>query len=298
MHAERGRRMRSNTGPVSTQRNTPSPRQPLSDGGSIPQVGLGVYKVPNPDTASLVAGAIELGYRHIDTAALYGNEAGVGEGVRASGLPRDELFITSKVWDDRHGVAETREAVHEGLGLARLDYFDLYLIHWPVPSQNRYVDAWTALIALREEGLVRSIGVSNFEPHHVQRLVDETGVAPVVNQVELHPWLPQHAVRAANAELGITTESWSPLARGRLLTPGSRDLGVLEPIAAAHGKSPAQVVLRWHVQQGLVVIPKSTSLSRVAENAQIFDWELSDADMAAIAQLETGERTGMHPDDH
>jgi 2,5-diketo-D-gluconate reductase A len=275
-----------------------APRITLSDGTSIPQLGLGVYKVPAEQTAELVAGAIELGYRHVDTAALYRNEAEVGDGVRASGLPRDELYVTSKVWDDQHGVEETRVAFLDSLEKAGLDYFDLYLIHWPVPAQDRYVEAWRALIALREQGFVRSIGVSNFEPHHLQRLVDETGVAPVVNQVELHPWLPQREVRAAASAMGAAVESWSPLARGRVLEPGSRDRAVLEPIAARHERTPAQVVLRWHVQQGLIVIPKSTSLARVAENADIFDWELTTTDMDEIAQLETGERTGMHPDEH
>ncbi|RZT62233.1 2,5-diketo-D-gluconate reductase A [Microcella alkaliphila] len=274
-----------------------APRITLSDGTSIPQLGLGVYKVPAEQTAELVAGAIELGYRHVDTAALYRNEAEVGEGVCASGVPRDELYVTSKVWNDRHGVDETRAAFLDALDASGLDYFDLYLIHWPAPRQDRYVEAWKALIGLREQGLVRSIGVSNFEPHHLQRLVDETGVAPVVDQVELHPWLPQRDVRAAASAMGAAVESWSPLARGRVLEAGSRDREVLSNIAARHDKTPAQVALRWHVQQGLIVIPKSTSLKRVAENADIFDFELTATDMAEIAQLETGERTGRHPDD-
>ena len=274
-----------------------APRITLSDGTSIPQLGLGVYKVPAEQTAELVAGAIELGYRHVDTAALYANEAEVGEGVRASGVPRDELYVTSKVWNDRHGVDETRAAFLDALDASGLDYFDLYLIHWPAPRQDRYVEAWKALIALREQGLVRSIGVSNFEPHHLQRLVDETGVAPVVDQVELHPWLPQRDVRAAASTMGAAVESWSPLARGRILEAGSRDRDVLDAIAARHDKTPAQVALRWHVQQGLIVIPKSTSLARVAENAAVFDFELTATDMGEIAQLETGERTGKHPDE-
>lgn len=274
-----------------------APRLPLHDGRSIPQLGLGVYKVANDATADLVAGALRLGYRHIDTAALYENERGVGEGVRASGLPRDEVFVTSKVWNDAHGLDATRRAFDASMAELGLDVLDLYLIHWPAPTQNRYVEAWRAMIALRDEGRVRSIGVSNFEPHHVQRLVDETGVVPVVDQVELHPRLPQRAVRAANDALGIVTESWSPLARGRVLEAGSRDRAVLSSIAEHHGRTPAQVALRWHVQQGLVVIPKSTSLTRVAENAAVFDWRLEADDMAAIAELESGERTGRHPDD-
>ena len=273
------------------------PTIPLHDGAAIPQLGLGVYKVPEPETAELVAGALRLGYRHVDTAQLYENERGVGEGIRASGLPREEVFVTTKVWNDAHGLDETRRAFDASMALLGLETLDLYLIHWPAPRQDRFVDAWRAMIALRDEGRVRSIGVSNFEAHHVQRLVDETGVVPVVDQVELHPHLPQTALRRANAALGIVTESWSPLARGRMLAEGSRDLEVLSAIGARHGRSAAQVALRWHVQQGLVVIPKSTSLRRVEENAALFGWELTADDMAEIATLETGERTGRHPDD-
>lgn len=273
------------------------PRIPLHDGTSIPQLGLGVYKVPAAQTADLVEGALRLGYRHVDTAALYRNEREVGEGLRRSGLPRDEVLVTSKVWNDAHGLDETRRAFDDSMRELGLDVLDLYLIHWPAPRQNRFVDAWRAMIALRDEGRVRSIGVSNFEPHHVQRLIDETGVVPVVNQVELHPHLPQRAVRAFDAEHGIVTESWSPLARGRMLEPGSRDASVLAAIAQKHGRTPAQIVLRWHVQQGLVVIPKSTSLARVEENAALFDFALDADDLAAIDELETGERTGKHPDD-
>ncbi|KQV26304.1 MULTISPECIES: aldo/keto reductase [unclassified Microcella] len=269
----------------------------LHDGAAIPQLGLGVYKVPEPQTADLVAGALRRGYRHVDTAALYLNERGVGEGIRASGLPREEVFVTTKVWNDAHGLDETRRAFDASMALLGLETLDLYLIHWPAPTQDRYVDAWRAMIALRDEGRVRSIGVSNFEPHHVQRLVDETGVVPVVNQVELHPHLPQTAVRQANAAFGIVTESWSPLARGQMLAEGSRDLAVLSAIGERHGRSAAQVALRWHVQQGLVVIPKSTSLRRVEENSALFGWELTVEEMAEIATLETGARTGRHPDD-
>ena len=270
----------------------------MNDGRSIPQLGLGVYKVAADETAALVLGAIEAGYRHIDTAALYENEEGVGDGVRASGVARDELFVTSKVWNNRHGLDETRRAFHESLAKTGLDYLDLFLIHWPAPTQNRYVEAWRALIALREEGVVRSIGVSNFEPHHLARIVDETGVAPAVNQVELHPHLPQLDVRAADAAYGVLTESWSPLARGRVLEAGSRDREVLDGIGKRYGRTAAQVALRWHVQQGLVIIPKSSSLERVRANADVVDWMLDADDMVAIASLETGERTGLHPDDH
>jgi 2,5-diketo-D-gluconate reductase A len=270
-----------------------SPVLPLHDGRSIPQLGLGVYKVDDAKAESLVAGAIELGYRHIDTATLYENERGVGEGMRASGVAREDLFVTTKVWNDRHGFEETQRAFDESIDKLGLDYVDLYLIHWPAPRQDKYVDAWRALVKLQEEERVRSIGVSNFKPHHIRRLADVSDVLPVINQVELHPWLPQSEVREFDASLNILTESWSPLARGRVL-----DNEILDGIADKHGKTPAQVVLRWHVQLGLVVIPKSNSLARVEENSQVFDFELDVVDLAAIASLETGERTGMDPDLH
>jgi 2,5-diketo-D-gluconate reductase A len=266
-----------------------SPVLPLLDGRGIPQLGLGVYKVDDAKAASLVAGAIEAGYRHIDTAALYENERGVGEGVRASGVPREELFVTTKVWNDRHGFDETQRAFDESINKLGLDYVDLYLIHWPAPKQDKYVDTWRALVKLQEEGRVRSIGVSNFKPHHLERLAETSDVTPVLNQVELHPWLPQAEVRAYDASRGILTEAWSPLARGRVL--GNE---ILDGIA----EHPAQVVLRWHIQLGVVVIPKSNSLDRVRENSEVFDIQLDVADLAAIAGLESGERTGMDPDLH
>jgi 2,5-diketo-D-gluconate reductase A len=270
-----------------------SPVLPLLDGRGIPQLGLGVYKVDDAKAASLVAGAIEAGYRHIDTAALYENERGVGEGVRASGVPREELFVTTKVWNDRHGFDETQRAFDESINKLGLDYVDLYLIHWPAPKQDKYVDTWRALVKLQEEGRIRSIGVSNFKPHHLERLAETSDVTPVLNQVELHPWLPQSEVRAYDASRGILTEAWSPLARGRVL--GNE---ILDGIAEKHGKTPAQVVLRWHIQLGVVVIPKSNSLDRVRENSEVFDFQLDVADLAAIAGLESGERTGMDPDLH
>lgn len=270
-----------------------SPILQLSDGREIPQFGLGLYKVADAAAAGLVEGAIDLGYRHVDTAALYDNERGVGEGMRASGVPREELFVTTKVWNDRHGFDETRRAFDESLEKLGLDYVDLYLIHWPAPQQDKYVEAWDALLKLREEGLTRSIGVSNFEPHHIDRLVQHSSVLPVINQVELHPWLQQEGVRGYNTSLGILTESWSPLARGRVL----RDEAIVA-LAHKHGKTPAQVVLRWHVQEGLIVIPKSNSLERVRENADIFDFQLDAQDMAAIDRLDDEIRTGLHPDEH
>jgi 2,5-diketo-D-gluconate reductase A len=271
---------------------TPAPRLSLADGATIPQLGYGLYKVPASDATRLCLDAIALGYRHLDTAALYGNEREVGEAVRAAPVARDELFITSKVWLDDNGYDSTLRAFDASMERFALDVLDLYLIHWPVPSTDRYVDTWRAMIRLRDEGRVRSIGVANFHAHHIERLVRETGVTPVVNQVELHPWLPQARLRAFDAARGILTEAWSPLARGRVL-----DSPVLARLAAKHGRSPAQVVLRWHVQLGNVVIPKASSVERQRENLDVFGFELDDDDLAAIATLETGERTGRDPDD-
>ncbi|WP_353828991.1 aldo/keto reductase [Agromyces sp. SYSU T0242] len=269
-----------------------APMIDLADGNAIPQVGYGMYKVPAADAARLALIAIEQGYRHLDTAALYGNEAEAGEAVRRSGLPRDDLFVTSKVWNDDHGYDETLRAFDVAMDRFGLDRLDLFLIHWPVPSRDRYVDTWRALVRLRDEGRVRSIGVSNFHAHHLERIIGETGVAPVVNQVELHPWLPQRELREAHERLGIRTEAWSPLARGRLLGDP-----VLEPIAAKHGRSVAQVVLAWHVAQGTIVIPKASSADRIAENLDVFSVALDAEDLAAIDSLESGERTGRDPDD-
>ncbi|MBM7831500.1 2,5-diketo-D-gluconate reductase A [Agromyces cerinus] len=269
-----------------------APRLPLADGSSIPQLGYGLYKVPAADAAGLCLDAIDAGYRHLDTAAFYGNEREVGEAVRASGLARDELFVTSKVWKDDNGYDSTLRAFDASMRRFAFDRLDLFLIHWPVPSTDRYVDTWRALIRIRDEGRVRSIGVSNFHAHHIERLVAETGETPVVNQVELHPWLPQTALREFDAARGIRTEAWSPLARGRVLgTP------LLDELAAKHGRSPAQVVLRWHVQLGNIVIPKASSPERIRENLGVFGFELDAADLAAIASLDSGERTGRDPDD-
>jgi len=265
----------------------------LNDGRDIPQLGLGVYKVPDAEAARVVEVAIDAGYRHIDTATLYNNERGVGDGVRASGVPRDEVFVTTKVWDDDHGFDKTRRAFDTSLELLGFDYVDLYLIHWPVPSTDLFVETWRALEAIKADGRALSIGVSNFAPHHIDRLLDETDTVPAINQVELHPWLPQQQVRDYDASHGIRTEAWSPLARGRLI--GDR---VLDSIAAKHDRSPAQVVIRWHLQLGNVVIPKSVTASRIVENFQVFDFELDTADLAAIAGLESGTRTGMDPDAH
>jgi len=268
-----------------------SPAIELSDGNRIPQFGLGVYKVEDALAAELVQGAIEAGYRHVDTAKLYFNEKGVGAGVRASGLPREEIFVTTKVWNDDQGYDETLRAFDTSLGLLGMDYVDLYLIHWPAPSRDRYLDTWRALEKLKAEGRARSIGVSNFTEVHLTRLLDNSELKPVINQVELHPFLPQDALRAFDASHDIVTEAWSPLARGLAVSDP-----VLSAIGEKYGKSAAQVTLRWHLQNNLVVIPKSNSVSRIRENADVFDFELTPEDLATIATLESGTRSGSHPD--
>ena len=271
----------------------------MNDGRDIPQLGLGVYKVPDAEAARVVEVALDAGYRHIDTASLYNNERGVGNGVRSSGVPRDEVFVTTKVWDDDHGFDKTRRAFDTSLELLGFDYVDLYLIHWPVPSKGLFVETWRALEAIKADGRALSIGVSNFEPHHIDRLLadteraTETATVPAINQVELHPWLPQRGVRDYGASHGILTEAWSPLARGRLIGDA-----VLDSIAAKHERSAAQVVIRWHLQLGNLVIPKSVTASRIVENFDVFDFALDATDLASIAGLESGLRTGMEPDAH
>jgi len=264
----------------------------LNDGHTIPQLGLGVYKIPEALAAGAVEIALEAGYRHVDTAALYANERGVGEGLARVALPRDEVFVTTKVWNADHGYDETLRAFDESLAKLGLDYVDLYLIHWPAPRQDRYIDTYRALETLRADGRARSIGVSNFHTHHLDRLLAETDIVPAVNQVELHPWLQQTEVRAYNAAHGILTEDWSPLARGRAIGNNT-----LDAIGARYGKSAAQVVLRWHIELGNVVIPKSVTPSRIRENLDVFDFTLDAADHATIRALDAGERTGKDPDD-
>ena len=278
---------------------THAPTLTMNDGRDIPQLGLGVYKVPDAEAARVVEVALDAGYRHIDTASLYNNERGVGNGVRSSGVPRDEVFVTTKVWDDDHGFDKTRRAFDTSLELLGFDYVDLYLIHWPVPSKGLFVETWRALEAIKADGRALSIGVSNFEPHHIDRLLadaegaTETATVPAINQVELHPWLPQQGVRDYNASHGILTEAWSPLARGRLIGDA-----VLDSIAAKHERSAAQVVIRWHLQLGNLVIPKSVTASRIVENFNVFDFALDATDLASIAGLESGLRTGMEPNAH
>jgi diketogulonate reductase-like aldo/keto reductase len=267
------------------------PPVPLADGVTIPQLGFGVFQVPPRDTAEVTALALQAGYRHIDTAAAYRNEAGVGEAVRASGLDRGDVFITTKCWNDDPGYEEAKRALRTSLDQLELDHVDLYLIHWPVPALDRYVDTWRAFIELQQAGLTRAIGVSNFQPSHLARVVDETGVTPSINQIELHPYLQQTALRRVHEERGIVTEAWSPLAQGAVLGEPA-----VTAIAEEHGKTPAQVVIRWHVQLGNVVIPKSVTPERIAENFDVFDFHLSTREMEAIDRLDAGKRTGPDPD--
>jgi 2,5-diketo-D-gluconate reductase A len=263
----------------------------LRDEGQIPQIGFGVFQIPPDETVEAVTRAFDVGYRHIDTAAAYRNEAQVGEAFRASGLGRDEVFITTKCFNTNHGYDKAREAFKRSIDRLEMDYVDLYLIHWPVPSRDLYVDTWRAFIDLQKEGLVRSIGVSNFQPDHLRRIIDETGVTPSVNQIELHPYLQQEPLRRLHEELGIVTEAWSPLAQGEVL-----DDSTITSIADDHGKTPGQVVIRWHIQLGNVVFPKSVTPERIQENFDVFDFELSDEQMQALAGLEKGERIGPDPD--
>ena len=268
------------------------PSVPLNSGTSMPQLGFGVFKVPNDETAAAVSAALDAGYRAIDTAAMYGNEAGVGRAIAASGIEREELFITTKLNNNAHGTDEALRAFEASRALLGLEYVDLYLIHWPLPAKDRYVQTWQALEKLQRDGLSRAIGVSNFQPAHLRRLFDETDLVPALNQIELHPYLTQDALRAFDAEHGIATEAWSPIARGGELLSDA----VIASLAQKYGKTPAQIVIRWHLQLGNVVIPKSVTPSRIAENIDVFDFELADDDVAAITELNRDERTGPDPD--
>src|SRR3954469_20414132 len=258
---------------------------------SIPQFGLGVFQVPPEDTAENVLQAIEMGYRHIDTAKAYRNEAGVGQAIRASGLDRSEFFVTTKLFNDDHGYDSATRALKTSLGQLEMEHVDLYLIHWPVPSQDRYVETWQALIEAQQAGLARAIGVSNFQPARLERIIRETGGTPAVNQIELHPYLQQHGLRREHADRQIVTEAWSPLAQGAAL-----DDPVITEIAQAHGKTPGQAVLRWHIQLGNVVFPKSVTPERIEQNIDIFDFELSSDELDRIEALDRGQRTGPDPE--
>ncbi|MFF3946339.1 aldo/keto reductase [Streptomyces sp. NPDC001902] len=270
---------------------TPTPDITLNNGVTMPQLGFGVFQVPDADTAAAVTSALESGYRSIDTAAIYGNEAGVGQALAASGIARDELFVTTKLWNGDQGYDSTLAAFDASLAKLGLDHVDLYLIHWPAPARDTYLDTWRAFERIHAEGRARAIGVSNFQPAHLQRLIDNGDVVPAVNQVELHPQLQQAELRAFHARHGIATEAWSPLAQGAVLKDP-----VITGIAGRLGRTPAQVILRWHLQLGNVVIPKSVTPERIRENLDVFDFALSDADVAAITALDNGTRIGPDPD--
>jgi diketogulonate reductase-like aldo/keto reductase len=262
----------------------------LNDGNVIPQLGFGVWQVPNEEAAKVVGTAISTGYRSIDTAAIYGNEIGVGKAIAASPVQRTQLFITTKLWNDQHTNA--RSALNESLSRLGLDQVDLYLIHWPKPRQNAYVEAWKALVKLKEEGRAKSVGVSNFTVSHLKRIIDATGVAPSVNQIELHPRFQQKELAAYHTEHGIITESWSPLGQGTLL-----ENPTLKALAQKHGRTPAQVVIRWHLDRGYIVIPKSVTPTRIRENFDVFDFSLDADDLAKIAALDRKDgRIGADPE--
>ncbi|MFZ4267371.1 aldo/keto reductase [Streptomyces arboris] len=263
----------------------------LNNGLEMPQLGFGVWQVPDDEAAKAVAKAIESGYRSIDTAAIYKNEKGTGRAIAASGVPRDELFVTTKLWNSEQGYDSTLRAFDASLDKLGLDYVDLYLIHWPVPAKDAYTDTYRAFEKIYADGRARAIGVSNFHPEHLKRLLDETSVVPVLNQIELHPQLQQAEARAFHAEHGIATEAWSPLGQGK----GLLEVPTVVAIAQKHGRTPAQAVLRWHLQTGNIVIPKSVTPSRIEENLDVFGFELDADDLAAFAALDEGKRLGPDP---
>jgi len=271
---------------------TAVPNISLNNGVEIPQLGFGVFQIEPSQTKDATLAALEVGYRHIDTAEMYGNEKEVGEAVRASGIDRGEIFVTSKLNNGFHAYDDALKAFDQTLADLRLDRIDLFLIHWPLPNVGDYVQTWKALERIYAEGRARAIGVSNFQAHHLRRLHEETTVIPAVNQIEVHPYLTQDDLRAFDAEHEIATEAWSPIAQGGVLADP-----VITDLARTYGRSPAQVVLRWHIQLGNIVFPKSTTPSRVKENFEIFDFELSDGDMSLISALNKDERTGPNPDE-
>jgi diketogulonate reductase-like aldo/keto reductase len=263
----------------------------LNNGIEMPQLGYGVWQVPDDEAERAVSTALEAGYRSIDTAAIYGNEEGTGKAIAASGLPREDVFVTTKLWNSDQGYDSTLRAFDASLAKLGLDHVDLYLIHWPLPARDNYLDTYRALEKLYADERVRAIGVSNFLPEHLRRLIDATSVIPAVNQIELHPHLQQHAAREFHAEQGITTEAWSPLGQGK----GLLEVPAIVAIAQKHGRTPAQIVLRWHIQLGNVVIPKSVTPSRIKENIEVFGFSLDDEDLAAISALNEDRRLGPDP---
>ena len=270
-----------------------APKLTMNDGHQIPQLGFGVFQIEPGETVESVRTALDVGYRLIDTAQGYRNEEAVGDAVAGSGVPADDIFVTTKLTNSEHGRDKTLRAFDGSMRKLRLEVLDLFLIHWPQPKLDLYVETWKTFEELRRDGHIRSIGVSNFTIDHLQRLLDETGVVPAVNQVELHPRFPQEELRAFHAQHGILTEAWAPLGQGK----GLLDEPVLAELGRSKNKTPAQVVLRWHLQLGNVVIPKSVTPSRIRENFDVFDFELDDAEMAQIGGLATGERLGPDPED-
>ena len=262
----------------------------LNDGNSIPAVGFGVFQIPPEDTERAVAAALTAGYRHIDTAAAYRNERETGRAIANSGVPRKQLYVVTKLWNDHQGYDSTLRAFDASMDRLGFDYLDLYLIHWPKPAQNKFVDTFKAFAHLRDQGRIRSIGVSNFEPEHLSVLIDATGIVPAVNQIELHPRFTQAKLREVHAQRGIATEAWAPLGQGALLTDPT-----ITAVAEARGRTPAQVLIRWHMQLGNIVIPKSVTPSRIASNFDVFDFELSADEMASISSLDEGKRLGPDP---
>ncbi len=270
------------------------PTLELNDGTTIPQLGFGVFKVDPEETERIVSDALEVGYRHIDTAAIYGNEAGVGRAIAASGIPRDELYITTKLWNSDQGTQSAIDAMDLSLEKLGLDHVDLYLIHWPRADLDKYLESWQTLESLKEQGKTTSIGVSNFHIPHLERVIGESGTVPAVDQLELHPAFAQRELRDFAASKGIKIEAWGPLGQGKY------DLFGMAPVAAAaeaHGVSPAQAVVRWHLQNGIIVFPKSNSRERMAQNFDVFGFELSADEMAAIDSLDQGMRVGANPDE-
>ena len=268
----------------------PANKTSLRDGNQIPSIGFGVFLIPNSEVVAAVSTALACGYRHLDTASIYKNEEGVGEAVRASNLPRKDIFVTTKIWNDDQGTGKTKAACFASLDRLGLDYLDLVLIHWPVPGRGLYVDTWRELIDLRDKGHIKSIGVSNFNPDHLEAIIQATGEVPVVNQIECHPWLQQTDLRTFHGNLGIVTQSWSPLGRGKLLNEP-----IIKTIATKHNGTEAQVIIAWHLKVGNVVIPKSITPSRIQENHQASKINLDSDDIAQVLKLDAGIRVGPDP---
>ena len=268
------------------------PRLTMNDGLTIPHIGFGVWQVADEVVADACIWGLKAGYRHIDTASIYGNERGVGEAISRSSVPREEIFLTTKVWPSDYGYDQTMRSFQGSLSLLGVSEVDLFLVHWPAPATGGYRETWRALVDLQSEGRARSIGVSNFNRNHLEAVIGDTGVVPAINQIELHPWLAQRELREFNKSLGILTEAWSPLASGTLL-----DEPTIAAIGEAYGKNPAQVMIRWHLQLGNVVLPKSVTPSRIKSNLDVFDFQLSDQDMITINNMDLSQRTGPDPDD-